>query len=144
MQIFYVFTLVLVVLASLYPLSSAQQSCNLRNCSRTNVEICTTNGRQCRRFSNECSLVSANCNATLATVWNQTDTIQCLNLSVNATGACSCPALRTCSNQTTATGICVHRDGHACRLFRTECDLVRARCNREGKSTKLQKNYSIL
>ncbi|XP_046803053.1 transmembrane cell adhesion receptor mua-3-like [Lucilia cuprina] len=131
MQIFYVFTLVLVVLASFYPLSSAQQSCNLSNCSRANVEICTTNGRQCRRFSNECSLVSANCNATLATVWNQTDTIQCSNLSVNATGACSCPALRTCSNQTTATGICVHRDGHTCRLFRTECDLVRARCNRE-------------
>ncbi|XP_065365327.1 uncharacterized protein LOC135958350 [Calliphora vicina] len=130
MQILYVFTL---LFGCLYPLCCAQQSCNLRNCSRTNVEICATNGQQCRRFSNECSLQSANCNATLATAWNRTDTIQCLNLSVNATGLCSCPALRTCSNRTTTTaaGICVHRDGHACRLFRTECDLVRARCNRE-------------
>lgn len=67
MQIFNVFVL-LLVLGCFYSLTSAQSSsCNVTNCNRTIVEICTTNGQQCRRFSNECSLQTANCNATSST-----------------------------------------------------------------------------
>lgn len=76
-------------------------------------------------------------------VWNRTDLEQCFNIRVNTTDACACPALRTCSNRTattngtTATGICGHRTGHRCRLFRSECDLVRARCNRDSEYENL-------
>ncbi|XP_061393291.1 chaoptin-like, partial [Musca vetustissima] len=66
--------------------------------------------------------------------WNRTNSIECSYLQLNGTGLCACSAqgLRECSNRTVTPGICVHGGtGHRqqqCHLFRTECDLRRARC----------------
>uniref|UniRef100_A0A1I8NHM2 Uncharacterized protein n=1 Tax=Musca domestica TaxID=7370 RepID=A0A1I8NHM2_MUSDO len=104
------------------------------SCNRTDIDVCATNGQNCKRFPSNCELQRDNCNLTLATGWNRTNSIECSYLQLNGTGLCACSphGLRECSNRTVTPGICVHGGtGHRrqqCHLFGTECDLRRARC----------------
>ncbi|XP_075156238.1 uncharacterized protein LOC142229557 [Haematobia irritans] len=101
------------------------------NCTLNQSQVCITTERGCQLLGNHCDLEEMKCRGS---AFNVTNILQCRNFAIGEVKPCSCPALETCSLNTTSN-ICV-KGPNGCRLISNSCEVEMAKCKGEVWQTQ--------